>query len=167
MPSLSLCRLAVLVTLLLFCCCFAAVRWQIRCPAVVGADGSTILYPLILALFMQQACFAEVLLFFPFTAAVVPSSFRSHSVIVSSGLLCLVFASIFTFLGQNPYCEEDMRRNKECTVGISNVHAVKVHVENGKIALKRSAVSTVQYSRRSVGPTASGGFLVLRKHTYL
>ena len=41
-------------------------------------------------------------------------------------------------LVQNPYCEEDMRRNKECSVGISNVHAVKVHVENGKVALKRS-----------------------------
>eukprot|EP00752_Nemacystus_decipiens_P016245 g14525.t1 len=37
----------------------------------------------------------------------------------------------------NPYCEEDTRRNKECSAGISNVHAVKVHVENGKVALKR------------------------------
>lgn len=42
---------------------------------------------------------------------------------------------------QNPYSEEDMRRNKECSMGISNVHAVRVHVDNAEDYLKRCVSS--------------------------
>ncbi|CBJ34096.1 expressed unknown protein [Ectocarpus siliculosus] len=40
-------------------------------------------------------------------------------------------------LQKTPFTEDDVRRNKECNLGIANVHAVRVHVENGKVALKR------------------------------
>ncbi|CAM9225655.1 unnamed protein product, partial [Laminaria digitata] len=38
---------------------------------------------------------------------------------------------------ETAYYEEDIRRNKECSVGIANLNAVKVHLENGRVALRR------------------------------
>lgn len=50
---------------------------------------------------------------------------------------CTVFFLFFFFLLQDPYQDDDVRRNKECRLGVANVHAIKVHVENGNLALRR------------------------------
>lgn len=56
-------------------------------------------------------------------------------------------SAIHDFLLQNPYTEEDLRRNKECSSGISNVHAVKVNVENGSAALRRCVLCFAVYEQ--------------------
>lgn len=39
---------------------------------------------------------------------------------------------------QNPWSDDDVRRNKECRLGIANVHAAKVHLDNAGFALRGS-----------------------------
>lgn len=37
---------------------------------------------------------------------------------------------------ENPWSDDDVRRNKECRLGIANVHAAKVHLDNAGFALR-------------------------------
>lgn len=45
---------------------------------------------------------------------------------------------------QHPWMDDDVRRNKECRLGIANVHAAKVHLDNADFALRGSVAEKMQ-----------------------